>query len=221
MSAVFWQSSGWACLPLLALPILVLFTPNISFFSRLTHDLIVIIDRVNWRLGEIVKWALLILILATVMSVIALSIFGLSFTKLDELPVYLHAGVILLGSAVTLLAGQHVRVDIFYSAFSPLKKSALEIISFYALIIPFCILLIWVSQSFVAGSWQTFEGSNDANGIRGVFVIKTMLPVFALTVLAQALAIAGRASLHLTGRPTPGRPAGIDSLFGHKPQDGL
>lgn len=221
MSLLFWQSLGWACLPLLALPALVLFLPNVNFFKRLTHDLIAVIDRINWGLGEIVKWALVILILATVASIIALSIFGLSFTKLDELPIYLHASVIMLGSAVTLLAGQHVRVDIFYSRFSPAKKSALEIVSFYALTIPFCILLIWVSQSFVAGSWQTFEGSNDANGIRGIFLLKTLLPVFAITVLAQALAIAGRAALQLTGSPLPARPAGIDPLFGHKPQDGI
>ncbi len=216
----FWQSLGWASLPFLILPALILFAPKFKFINRLCFDLIAIIDGINWRIGEVVKWALIILIMATVASIIALSIFGLSFTKLNELPVYLHASVIMLGSAVTLLAGEHVRVDIFYSRFSKLKKARVEILSFYALITPVCILLIWVSQNFVAGSWRTFEGSGDADGIRGVFLLKSLLPVFAITVLLQAFAIAGRAALQLIGQDQPARPGDIGPLFGHPPKDG-
>lgn len=218
---MFWQSLGWACLPLMVLPILVIFTPDIKFINRLTRDLIVIIDWLNWGIGEIIKWALVLLILAIVASIIALSIFGLSFTKLDEVPTYFHASVIMLGSAVTLLAGQHVRVDIFYGRFSIFKKARLEIISFYALIVPVCILLLWVSQNFVAGSWRTFEGSNDPNGIQGVWLLKTLLPLFAGTVLAQAFAIAGRAALILNGQTPPNRPRAIEPLFTDTPNTAL
>ena len=210
----FWQALGWMTLPLMALPAITLFFPKANFFNRLSRDLIVIIDAVNTGIGEIIKWALPILVLAIVASIIALSIFGLSFTKLDELPIYLHAGVIMLGCAATLLASQHVRVDIIYGQLSPRGKAMIEIIAFYAFIMPVCILLLWISQRFVAGSWRGFEGSNEATGIRGIFLLKTLIPVFAVTMLAQGLSTASRAVLVLTGQTPPPLPKDVDPLFG-------
>jgi len=207
------KALGWSCLPFLLLPVLNLTLPKNNYFNSLSQLVIRLIDGLCVGVGEIIKWTLPILVLTVVISVVALSIFGLSFTKLDELPLYLHASLIMLGSAATLLAGQHVRVDIFYSRYSPERKARLELLAFYALIVPVCLILIWMSQSFIAGSWRSFEGSTDTNGIRGVYLLKSLVPVFALTVLAQALAIATRAALLLTSQPEPHRPANISELF--------
>lgn len=213
MLADILQALGWCSLPLLFLPALTLAFPKVMFFNALTKSLITLIDSICDGLGEVIKWALPLLVLSVVVSVIALSIFGLSFTKLDELPTYLHAAVIMLGSAATLLAGQHVRVDIFYSKFAPERRAALELIGFYALIGPICLTLLWVSQGFVSGSWRTFEGSNDPNGFRAVFLLKTLVPVFAMTVLAQAGAVCARAAFLLTGNSRPKRPVHVPALF--------
>lgn len=207
------KALGWSCLPFLLLPAASLVLPKVSYFSNLSQLAIRTIDYLCVGLGEIIKWALPLLVLTVVMSVVALSIFGLSFTKLDELPLYLHAAIIMLGSAATLIAGQHVRVDIFYSRFGSTRKAKLEILAFYALIVPVCLILIWMSQSFVSGAWRSLEGSTDTNGIRGVYLLKTLVPIFALTVLAQAFAIAARAALLLTGKTAPKRPVHIAPLF--------
>ena len=37
---------------------------------------------------------------------------------------------------------------------------------------PVCILLIWDSQAGVSASWATREGSSEADGIRGVYILK-------------------------------------------------
>ncbi|MEE9347389.1 MAG: TRAP transporter small permease subunit [Robiginitomaculum sp.] len=204
---------GWVFLPLALLPLAQLLLPKSIFISSLTRNLVTIIDGVSNGLGEAVKWALPLLVIAIVVSIIGLSIFGISFTKLDELPVYLHASLIMLGSAATLLAGQHVRVDIFHSRFSPKRRAMVDIIGFYALIMPVCLIILWTSQSFVAGSWASFEGSSDSDGIRGVFYLKTLLPLFAVMMLMQGAAIAGRAAHLRTGHALPPRPRHIAPLF--------
>lgn len=210
---------GWAFLPLCLLPVIYLIVPKMAGLTRFTSSLIEILDSISYRIGEIVKWGLVIMVVAIVVGVIALLIFGVSFTKLDEVPIYMHASVIMLGASATLLAGQHVRVDIFHSRFLPAKKALVDIIGFYLFILPLCLILLWMSQSFIAQSWSTFEGSSEASGIRGVFLLKTLIPLFSILICGQGLAIASRAALLLRGDALPPRPAHTPPLFGEPHSD--
>ncbi len=204
---------GWAFLPLTLLPVLTLVYGKNSHIRDLQSHIIVMIDNFNHWLGESVKWLLVLLVIGVAFGVIALSIFGQSWTKLDESAVYFHAIVIFLGAAATLLAGEHVRVDIFHSGLDAKGKAIVDFIGFYALLIPFCLILIWGSQTYVGLSWRSYEGSAESDGIKGIFLLKTLIPIFALTLLAQGLSIAGRAALVLGGYPEPPTPEGITPLF--------
>lgn len=208
------QAIGWVFLPFLLMPILCLLLGNskpiTSFQSALSHT----IDSFNMWVGEMAKWLLPALVVSVAFGVIALSIFGQAWTKFDESATYFHAVVILLGSAATLLAGQHVRVDIFYAKMPAKSKALVDILGFYALLIPFCLVLIWNAQSFVGLAWTSLEGSPESDGIRGVFILKTFMSLFAIMMLAQGLSIAGRAALFLRGNPTPELPEHIEDPFG-------
>lgn len=208
------QALGWVFLPLALLPLLYLCLPKIAWLKSLNSHVIEIFDGASYAIGETAKWGLVLLILATVLSVVGLSIFGVSMTKLDELPIYLHASVIMLGSSATLLAGQHVRVDIFHSRYSLKKRALIDIIGFYALILPVCLILLWMSQSFVSQAWGSFEGSPESDGLRGVWLLKTLVPAFALLVFIQGLAITARAAMCLRGDARPQRPQHISPLYG-------
>ena len=216
------QAIGWAFLPLLLLPFLSLIVPNSKRLTEFQTVLIGIIDSFNMAVGEMVKYLLVTLVVSVAFSVMAVKIFGQSWTKLDEAAIYFHATVILLGSPATLLAGQHVRVDIFYAKLTAKSKALVDLIGYYALLIPFCFVIIWNAQGFIGLAWTSFEGSAESSGIRGLFILKTFISVFAIMMLAQGLAIACRAALLLTGKPLPPRPKHIDPLFcPHERESGL
>ena len=99
---------GYAFCPLLILPLIYLFLPNINNLTSFSNAFIRFIDSVSFWIGELTKWLLPILVLTIAFSVFALSIFGQSWTKLFESAEYLHAVIIMLGAAATLLAGQHL-----------------------------------------------------------------------------------------------------------------
>ena len=213
MIAQGFKGVGRVFLPTLLLPMLCLFLPKNRFLNDLMCTLIQIIDGFNVRIGEWVKWLLVLLVVTVAFGVIALSIFGQAWTKYDESATYFHATVILLGSAATLLAGQHVRVDILYSNMKPRAKALVDFAGFYALLIPFCLVLIWNTRNFVGLAWVSLEGSPESDGIQGLFILKTFVPIFALIILAQGMAIAGHAAFLLSGRPLPDLPENIDPLF--------
>lgn len=208
------QAIGWVFLPFLLTPLLCLLFPNTKLITSFQSALSRTIDGFNMWVGEMVKWLMPALVVSVAFGVIALSIFGQAWTKFDESATYFHATVILLGSAATLLAGKHVRVDIFHAKMQPKSKALVDLVGFYALLIPFCIILIWNAQSFVGLAWTSLEGSAESDGIRGVFILKTFMSLFALMMLAQGLSIAGRAALFLCGNTVPELLLNIEDPFG-------
>ena len=215
------QAIGWAFLPLLAWPIAHLFFGKSEVIKSISESLISTIDSATFRLGEAAKWLLPLLVLSVAASVFALSIFGVTTTKWLESAKYFQALIIMLGAAATLLAGQHVRVDIFFSRMQETSKARVDLIGFYLLLAPACILLTWNAQSFVSFAWAIREGSSEANGIRGVYILKTLIPVFAITMLAQGLAISTRAAMALIGQTRPDRPEGVPPFFRTTSEDTL
>lgn len=206
------KAVGWGFLPTLILPVLYMIWPT-ARLRRLTTALIRTIDSAVFALGEIVKWALPLLVISVAASVFALSIFGTATVKWLESAFYFQAVIITLGAAATLLAGQHVRVDIFHERMGPKARARVDLVGFYLLLAPVCLLIIWNSQTFVGFAWMTFEGSTESNGIRGVFLLKTLIPVFALSLIMQGLAIALRAAMALNGEDRPTRPKGVAPFF--------
>jgi TRAP-type mannitol/chloroaromatic compound transport system permease small subunit len=188
---------GWAFLPALLLPAIILFTGRLIAFSE---TLISLIDTISIFIGEVVKWFLPLMVLSIVLAVFALSIYGVSSIWWDESAIYLHALGICLGVAPTYLAGQHVKVDIFYDRMKADTKALIEICGFYALMVPVCLAVIWRSQSFVAFAWQSFEGSTNSGGIQGVFILKTALSAMFILVLIQGLSVAMRAAIQLRSK---------------------
>ncbi len=210
------QVIGYVFSPLLLLPLLYIFLSKVKLFTEISDALIRTIDSLSYLMGELTKWLLPILVLTIAFSVFALSIFGQSWTKLSESAEYFHAAIIMLGAAATLLAGQHVRVDVFHTHMKPKARALVDFVGFYALLLPVCLIILWNSQSFVSFSWRIFEGSAEADGIRGEFLLKTLVPIFALLMIIQGLAIALRAAMFLKAHPQPARPAHTPSFFDNK-----
>lgn len=211
------KGMGWIFLPALALPAIYLFFGGFWKFGGISRALIRTVDSISYSFGEIIKWALPALVISITFSVFALSIFGLSWTKLSESADYFHAGVIMLGAAATLLAGQHVRVDIFHARMSPKTRALVDFSGFYLFLLPVCLVILWKSQSFTNFAWLILEGSNEADGIKGRFLLKTLIPVFAVMMLMQGLSIALRAAMTIRGEELPQRPSHTPPLFEDEP----
>ena len=207
------QAIGWVFLPALLLPLIYIFLPNNNTLQSLSKAIIRTIDSLSFGVGEISKWLLPLLVLVVAFTVFALSIFGQSWTKLFESAEYLHASVIMLGAAATLMAGQHVRVDVFHSRMNAKTRAFVDFIGFYALLLPVCLIILWNSQGFVSFAWRIFEASSEADGIRGEFLLKTLIPIFAVMMILQGLAITLRAAMCLHGQDRPDRPPHTPKFF--------
>jgi TRAP-type mannitol/chloroaromatic compound transport system permease small subunit len=151
------------------------------------------IDRLTTGIGRAVAWLALVVVLLQFALVVARYLFGLGSIWLSEAVIYGHATLFMLAAAWTLRAGGHVRVDVFYAEASPRTQARIDLIGALLLLLPFALALIWLSLPYVARSWAIHEHSQEASGLPLVFVLKTLIPLFALLMALQGIAQAIRA----------------------------
>ena len=110
------------------------------------------IDRLTTAIGRAVAWLALVVVLLQFALVVARYLFGLGSIWLTETVIYGHATLFMLAAAWTLRAGGHVRVDIFYAEASPRTKAIIDLIGAVLLLLPFALVLVWLSLPYAARS---------------------------------------------------------------------
>ena len=158
------------------------------------------IDRLTAAIGRAVAWLVLAVVLLQFSLVLARYLFGIGSVWLTETVIYGHAAVFMLAAAWTLRLGGHVRVDIFYADASARTKALIDLAGSLLLLLPFMLMLLLLSVPYTARSWTIFEHSQETSGLPLVFVLKTLIPLFALLLGLQGIAQAIRAALVLGGR---------------------
>ena len=151
------------------------------------------IDSLNTQIGRAAAWLVLVVVLLQFALVVARYLFGLGSLWLSETVIYAHATLFLLAGAWTLSVGAHLRVDIFYADASLRAKAVIDLIGAVLLLLPFALVLLWLSWPYVKRSWAILEHSQEASGLPLVFVLKTLIPLFAVLMALQGLAQAIRA----------------------------
>lgn len=162
-------------------------------FSRVAHYL----DQFALLTGRAVAWLMIVMVVLQTLVVLLRYGFDFGSIALQESVTYLHAACFMLGAAFTLKIGGHVRVDIFYRNFSPRKQACVDLAGSIVFLLPLTLVILLGSMGYVEQAWSIREASPDPGGIPGVFLLKTLIPLLALTLLLQALADIMRNSLAL------------------------
>jgi TRAP-type mannitol/chloroaromatic compound transport system permease small subunit len=157
------------------------------------------IDRMNAAIGRAAAWCALYLVLAEFAVVVLRYAFGVGSIRLQESVLYAHAGLFMLAAAWTLQVDGHVRVDIFYSQARPRTRAVIDLLGAIVFLMPFATVLAVLSVPYAARSWAILEGSPETGGLPLVYVLKALIPLFALLLGLQGIAQAIRAALILAG----------------------
>lgn len=146
------------------------------------------LDRFALLTGHAVSWLSLALVLVTMVIVVLRYAFDIGSIALQEVQMYLHGGLFMLGLAYTLACDEHVRVDIFYQRFPPARRALVNLLGALLCLLPTCVLVLVLSWDYVIKSWQILEGSASPGGLPLVFVLKSLLLVAPALLLLQGIA---------------------------------
>lgn len=138
--------------------------------------------------GTILSVLPLLLIVVQFAVVLMVYVFNIGSIQLQESLQYINAMMFLGGAGYTALKDEHVRVDIFYTNFSKTRKAWVNFLGTLLLLIPF-LVLFWISAlPYILDSWEIMETSVESSGLPFVYILKTTLLLFALTMSVHAIA---------------------------------
>ncbi len=159
-----------------------------------------IVDKISESAGLLATFLVLVTIAIGFYNVVARYIgreigITLSSNIFIEIQWYLFSLVFFFGFAYALKHSVNVRVDFYFSQFTPQRKAWVDFIGHLLFLIPFCLIGIYVTVNPVLtswgqlpdGSWGTWEMSPDPNGLPRA-PIKTMIIVAFVLLLLQAIA---------------------------------
>ena len=147
-------------------------TRSLDFFSEMT--------------GRFCSWFVALMTLITCLVVVMRYGLDLGSVLLQDVVLYFHGALFLLGSSFALKRNAHVRVDIFYREFSEKKKAFVDLVGHCLFLQPVCWVIFLFSWGYVADSWEWMEVSAEPDGLPFVYLQKSLLIVLCLFMALQS-----------------------------------
>jgi TRAP-type mannitol/chloroaromatic compound transport system permease small subunit len=159
-----------------------------------------LVDALNEGVGRVIGWFTVGTVAVCALVVVLRYAVGMGFIWMQELYVWLHAAVFMLGAGYTFKVNGHVRVDLLYAKASVRTKAWVELFGGAVFLLPWLIVVGAMSMPWIWASILTNESSASTGGMPALYVLKTIVPLFCLLLGLQGLAIMARSVLVLAGR---------------------
>ena len=162
------------------------------------------IDMFTERSGSVVSWLALLLVVIVVYDVFTRYVLSASSVAVQELEWHIFALLFLLAASYTLKHNRHVRVDVFYVRLTRKQQAMVDIMGGIFFLLPFTLVIIFTSWSYVSNSFFILESSPDPGGLPYRFVLKAAIPLGFMLFLVQGVAEIFRSILVITDKPDKG-----------------
>jgi TRAP-type mannitol/chloroaromatic compound transport system permease small subunit len=124
-----------------------------------------VIDAINLRIGKWLSWLILLAVIISAVNATIRKVFDTSSNAWLEMQWLLFGAVFLLVASWTLLANEHIRIDIVNSTFSQRTRNIIDIVGHIFFLLPLTIVMIVTSYPFVVHSMRLNEQSMNAGGL--------------------------------------------------------
>ena len=145
------------------------------------------LQNINNTIGKAISWLTLLMVLLTLIIVVLRYGFNIGWIAVQESVDYMHALVFMLGIAYTMKHDGHVRVDVFYTNFTEVKKAWVDVIGHITMLIPMCLFILYSSFDYVMSSWHLLEESRETGGLPLVYLLKSIIPLMAFLLILEAI----------------------------------
>ena len=162
------------------------------------------IDRFNTFIGYLCAFFVFSMVIVVFTVVVLRYGFNIGFIWMQEVYVWLHSFVFMLGAGFTYLANEHVRIDVFYREASKKYKAAVDLLGNIFLLLPFLYIIWKYSYPFVYRSFLMNEVSREAGGMPALYILKSAIFWFCIVLFLQLISNVIKSILTLTNHQGSG-----------------
>ena len=162
------------------------------------------IDRFNTIIGYLCAFFVFSMVIVVFTVVVLRYGFNIGFIWMQEVYVWLHSFVFMLGAGFTYLANEHVRIDVFYREASKKYKAIVDLLGNIFLLLPFLYIIWKYSYPFVYRYFLMNEVSREAGGMRALYILKSAILWFCIVLFLQLISNVIKSILTLTNHQESG-----------------
>jgi TRAP-type mannitol/chloroaromatic compound transport system permease small subunit len=141
------------------------------------------IDAFTERVGRLVYWLVLIVVLISAANATVRKAFDYSSNAYLEIQWYLFSVIFLFGAGYTLLRNEHVRIDIIQGRLSPRAQNWIDVFGIVLFLMPMSLIIMWLSWPLFLDALARHEVSTNAGGLI-IWPARLMIPIgFALLII--------------------------------------
>jgi TRAP-type mannitol/chloroaromatic compound transport system permease small subunit len=123
------------------------------------------IDALNFRIGKVLSWLILIVVIISATNATVRKVFDTSSNAWLELQWVLFGAIFLLCSPWTLLSNEHIRIDIINGMLPKRWRDSIDVVGHLFFLLPLTVVMIVTSVPFFLRSFQLNEQSMNAGGL--------------------------------------------------------
>ena len=123
------------------------------------------IDTLNHRIGKAASWLVVVAVMVSAVNATVRKLLDTSSNAWLELQWVLFSAVFLLCASWTLLANEHVRIDIVNSLFPRRVRSLVDVVGHLAFLLPLTAVMLITGLPFFLNSYRINEQSANAGGL--------------------------------------------------------
>ena len=124
-----------------------------------------VVDAVNTWVGKHIAWLILAAVVVSAVNATVRKIFDTSSNSWLELQWVLFSAVFLLCAPWTLLANEHIRIDIVNNALPKWLRSTIDAVGHAFFLLPLTIIMVVTGIPFFLRSVEINEQSGNAGGL--------------------------------------------------------
>ena len=144
------------------------------------------IDGVNRRVGMLLYWLVLVVVLISSTNATIRKVFDTSSNAWLELQWYIFSAIFMGCAGYVLLHNEHIRIDIVNSHLDAKTRHWIEIFGHIFFLIPLCLIMIYESWPYFLDAYVSGEQSSNAGGLIR-WPVRIMMIIGFVLLLAQAL----------------------------------
>jgi TRAP-type mannitol/chloroaromatic compound transport system permease small subunit len=113
--------------------------------------------------------------------------FDFSYNWQSELSLFLNSIIFCGAAGYTYYYNNHVRVDVFHERLNKKSRKIIEMVGTIIFLLPMCLAIIYFSFDYIINSWKILEKSSEPSGIGFLYLFKTVILLFPITIILQAI----------------------------------
>jgi TRAP-type mannitol/chloroaromatic compound transport system permease small subunit len=175
------------------------------------QKLLLAVDRLSTRIGQLFAWSIVLLTVAISLEVFSRYVLGAPHGWMLDAQIMLYGVLFMMAGAYTLSKNGHVRGDVLYGFFRPRTQATLDLVLYIVFFLPGVVAMTYAGWTYFQESLAIREHTFNADPIP-VYPYKFFIPFAGGLLLLQGLVEIARCAICIRDGEWPSREQDVEEV---------